>query len=212
MRRMLWGLSFFGGQLLGAADRLPAEAPGMPAVEDSRPVILVQQEIHVTSPFVAATSAGHDAIVRLPPVPATRWKPETRWESPVRVARAAAYRPDDGWRSVAPALNSLPIAGGSHHGLTATAAPGPACAQVSPIVAKVPAATSVPATHSGDSSPFGAAESRLHPSYPYAIGGVQPRLPAALPASPYLARNAWGEPTQYVVGQHVRNAFRFLVP
>lgn len=50
------------------------------------------------------------------------------------------------------------------------------------------------------------------PHHPYAIGGVNPRVPPPRADAAYLARNVWGEATQFMAGQPVRNALRYLAP
>jgi len=76
-----------------------------------------------------------------------------------------------------------------------------------PITASV--ATSTPGLTTPASGPW---PPLAMPHHPYAIDGVNPRMPPPRPTARYVARNVWGESTQFVAGQHVRNALRYLVP
>lgn len=214
MRRMFLGLSFICGHVVGATGAAPAESPDAAIGEASRPVVLIDHEIHGTSPFAADSSAPLDIPVRLPAVPTTRWQPESRLEPAVRVDRSVVRPADDGWRTVSaptttpaattPTAPTTTVARPTYP--TSTAAPGTTLNTPRPIAASVP--SSVPALASPASGPW----SPPGVEHPYAIGGVQPQVAVARPPFHYVAKNVWGEPKNFVAGQHVRNAFRYLVP
>jgi len=193
MRRALLGFSFVCGFAVGAVGPVRAETSSSNLADEPRPVILVEHEIQNTSPFASANPQASDGPARLPPVPTTAWQPETRWEPAVRVDRSATTRAAGEWRTLSPTTSTtvaettlvrpLPIAGSVHAS---------------------DAALTIPA--SGPWPPVAL------PNHPYAIGGVNPRIPAVRPESHYLAKTVWGETKQFVAGQPVRNTWRYLTP
>lgn len=130
MRGVRLGFSWLIVMASGAAGGAHAEVPSVPPTTDSRPVILVEHEIHDASPFSTDGTAAREApahsgaVTRLPPVsspnsPASlaatpqssptdsqsvvRWQPESRLEPAIRARHVAAPRSDaagEGWKSV----------------------------------------------------------------------------------------------------------------